>query len=428
MLPWNRWKICILMCVFCGALFFASALTVSERVDFPGTFDESLHVSYVKEMHDQPRLFVSPGELKMLDKETHLKWTEEINILPHSTFYYNLMAAFVSDWEIPKTVYQLRLINMIISTLAVIIAVIAFRLLFADDRAFVIAALIVALAPKAAVMAGSVNNDNLTFLSGAITLAGVAAFSRRPGALLAALCLGGGTAIGFLAKLPSGMMMAIMSALYLAFYYYRNPQQILKSTGFFALMAGLLALSMAPYLYNLITLGKVFHFWDDWHAEEARKWGTMTLSFSEFLIFFFKTVAIRWSWNNSFVFLHTIAPGLLLGLLLWGSFRQSLMKKVHGRDHAALMIASLAAFVIVASIHFYFSYQIYLRTEFIASGMFRYYLALVPALIAAAVFGLTAIGNQATQNFLTGLLLAFTLFGSLIPMALAFWLGHPAYQ
>ncbi len=331
-MSWKSWKSCILIGLLCGGLFFISAGAVSKRVAFPSSFDESFHLSFIKEMHELPRLFVRPGELRLLDTKTHLVWTEKTNPLSHPTFYYNLTAGLVGAWDTARAIDFLRLINTIIATLAVLVAVISFRFLLADDKGFVIASVLVALTPKAAVMAGMINNDNLAYLGGAIALGGMAVFTRRPASAAAALCLGGGTAIGFLSKLPGGMLLAVLCLAYVALYFRRNPRRLTAAWPFFVVFFGLILIGLAPYIFNLISFGNFIHVVDEWHIRAARELNWPALSLSGFFLFFFGHIAIGWSSNSTLVATQIIAPGLLLGLLVWGGIGRSRTLKLAEPD------------------------------------------------------------------------------------------------
>jgi len=87
------------------------------------------------------------------------------------------------------------------------------------------------------------------------------------------------------------------------------------------------------------------------------------------------------------------------------------------------LTATAVSLFSVAVAHFLFSYNFYLRTNYVGTAQFRYYLPIVPAFIASATLALLGIRNRAIQNSLIGFLLAFTLFASLVPLALATVLG-----
>ena len=95
-------------------------------------------------------------------------------------------------------------------------------------------------------MARMVNNDNLAFVGGTVVLAGIGTFTQQGASLLAALCFGGGTAIGNLPKLPGGMLLGILTVVYIGFYYFRNPGHLRDSSRFFIVLLGLMAISITP--------------------------------------------------------------------------------------------------------------------------------------------------------------------------------------
>ena len=82
-------------------------------------------------------------------------------------------------------------------------------------------------------MAGMVNNDKLAFFGETVMLAGIGIFTQQGASLLTALCFGGGTAIGNLPKLPGGMLLGILTVVYVDFYYFRNPDHLRASSRFF---------------------------------------------------------------------------------------------------------------------------------------------------------------------------------------------------
>ena len=95
-------------------------------------------------------------------------------------------------------------------------------------------------------MARMVNNDNLAFVGGTVVLAGIGTFTQQGASLLAALCFGGETAIGNLPKLPGGMLLGILTVVYIGFYYFRNPGHLRDSSRFFIVLLGLMAISITP--------------------------------------------------------------------------------------------------------------------------------------------------------------------------------------
>lgn len=152
-------------------VFIFSASFAAARKDVTKGFDELAHISYVAELQATPG-GVRLEKLRMLDPAS-FQFTEAASYLNHPSLYYRGLAVVGPPIEgRPASVLWHRLINVAIVTVAL-------GLLFALSHSIARSSLETLILtvpmfciPFLAALAGSVNNDNLGFLSGALVLFG----------------------------------------------------------------------------------------------------------------------------------------------------------------------------------------------------------------------------------------------------------------
>jgi hypothetical protein len=156
-------------------LFLFSATYGASRKDISVGFDEVAHASYVAELQLSDDA-VELGQLRMLDPAS-FRFTVEANYLNHPPYYYKILAMVGPCLEgQPQNIIWHRVINIAVVA-AGLLLLISLTLSVASSSTERLILLIPAFyAPLLVPLAGSVNNDNLGFTAGALTLFGCGRF------------------------------------------------------------------------------------------------------------------------------------------------------------------------------------------------------------------------------------------------------------
>ena len=154
-------------------LFVLASVAGAERKDITQGFDEVAHASYVAHIQHSRDIWPAFGDLRMLDPKT-FKFTGTANYLDHPPIFYALLAALGPELEDhPHAILAHRLINVTFSALG-LAALLGLGLAAGFSRnEYYAYAVPVACIPILAPLAGSINNDNLAFLGGALATLGV---------------------------------------------------------------------------------------------------------------------------------------------------------------------------------------------------------------------------------------------------------------
>jgi hypothetical protein len=344
------------------AVHVGGILLIAFRANFPTQLDEQAHYSYIAEMRETPTLVPRYESMRLINLEDG-SWSAERNYLNHPPLYYLLMSV------LPFDVLSLRLANVVISALAVgLLCFIGLRA-FADPMQHVIFASGVALCPKAQLMGGQINNDNLAFLAGAVVLF---ALTREQSTRIA-VQTGFGFVLGALSKLTAGLILGLL----LAFSHLSRIRAL--PPRYFAILGAFALVGTAPYLLNLavydapLFINKEFIF-----IPESER---LQLGLGEFILHFLRKFFTTWGAFEP-AMVHEIIPFLIiLGLSLASKNK--------------LVVSGLVTLAAVMLINFVFMYRIFLETGHTAGMSFRYYLPLWPVLVLGASSGAARLPQRA---------------------------------
>jgi len=165
------------------------ALATAWHAPFPTEFDELQHLSVIRAQQEAPSLFPDHRAERILSLPSLAAWTDKPNYIPHPPLYY-LALAPLSGGPAPS-VLTLRLANAAMSAVALCLVLLAGWRLFPTEAGRVVFALMAAAFPKAAVIGGMINNDNLAMLAAALVFAGLAGAPGGVVLLAAGLALAG---------------------------------------------------------------------------------------------------------------------------------------------------------------------------------------------------------------------------------------------
>ena len=153
-------------------LFVLSAAVSAERKDITQGFDEVAHASYVAHIQASGDAWPELNEMRMLDPRS-FRFTATANYLNHPPLYYALLAAIGPKLEgRPQALVAHRLLDVVIAALgfaALLGLGLAARLPRYEFYAFAVP---LACIPVLVPIAGAINNDNLAFLGGAVSMLG----------------------------------------------------------------------------------------------------------------------------------------------------------------------------------------------------------------------------------------------------------------
>ncbi len=165
----------------CAAgVFITTAILVAHAGPFPSQFDELQHLSYIRWMARAPFLFPDYGHMPTLAPDL-TGWTAAPNYLAHPPLYYGLMSL------LPGNVAILRGANVALAFAGSVMPLIAGLRVLGSRLSRVFFAALVMLFPRAVVIAGMINNDNLVLFETGLLLLVIVAVRHR--AVVVALLL-----------------------------------------------------------------------------------------------------------------------------------------------------------------------------------------------------------------------------------------------
>lgn len=350
------------------AIFALLALMVAVRVPFPTPIDELQHLSVVAEQKERPSLFRDPGEYRVLRSADPVAWSAQRNYINHPSAYY---LALAPAWSLTRSVAVLRLANVGLALAALLLVVVAGLRLFRSRLGQGVFAILAASYPKAAVVAGMINNDNLAACAGAAVFAGVTGMAGGGWWMAAGLALAGWTKLTALIAL--GAVVACHQAVRLA-----TGRARLWSRETVLLAAGAL-IGAVPYLVNLAATGRLLWFNAD-HFRVAPELRT-DLDLPGYVRNFLSTLVEKWPASEMSlpfgIALATLAVPLLLAA--WSMKRD--------RDVARIALPYAIALFATLAIQIGFGWTIYREIGDLTIAQTRYYNVLWPGLAFAGAAG-----------------------------------------
>jgi len=281
-----------------------------------------------------------------------------------------------------------------------------------------------AAAPVLAPLAGSVNNDNLCFAGGALTMLGAYLYvaSQKRSWLIVACA---GMLLAGISKLTGLMLCGGFLA---ALLVLTGMQQTVRRIDI-AIVAVSLAAAAAPYLAFTLHYGSPV---PNTPAQiellqsgaAATGWGAEPrMGAATYTIVFLKSFLSEWMPSlkprNDFQFALLVLPGATLAfaaagtLLSWRAIRAG--RRVSS-DTDVLVAAGTLATVATLVVHIVFSYQRHLATGWMMDAYPRYYLPMIAIVPLAALTLANAVPSARVRSMLLTFLIAaplvFGVFGA----------------
>jgi hypothetical protein len=404
------------------ALFVLAAIFGAARKDITQGFDEVAHASYVAQIQKSGEAWPALEKLHLLDPRT-FQFMQDENYLNHPPLFYALLAALGPKLEgHPHSLLALRLINVAIAALGVAVLLglgLAARFPRQEFYAFAVP---LACIPVLAPIAGSVNNDNLAFLGGALALLGVWQVAATACTGWLAIALAGVVAASW-AKLTGLVLTGTMVSFVVAFLIWRRrlawPCAIAVALG--------LMLAAAPYAIYLAQYGSPTPETPAQAAliaDGARAAGWSDLprkSFPDYFGWFVTAFIVDWmptlGNRGAFNYAMLIVPVATLACAAAGVVVS--LQRVWRRKDGALdmtVLGGALALVLTFALHVGYSYDRHVATGWLMDAYPRYYLPLMAIVPLAGLSLVNAIeaprGRAALLAFLIAGPVVFRLFGA----------------
>jgi hypothetical protein len=416
------------------ALFVLSAVFSAERKDITAGFDEVAHASYVAHIQRTGDAWPDLNAMRLIDPQS-FQFTAAANYLNHPPPFYGLLAALGPKLEgRPQALLAHRLIDVAIAALgfaALLGLGLAARLPRHEFYAFAVPLFCI---PVLVPIAGSVNNDNLAFLGGAVAMLGVWQMAASPlptlprsrgrvgrGLWLAVALLG--LIVASWAKLTGLLLSGAMLSAVIVYLLWR------RRLGLSLLIPIVLAflLAAAPYIIDVVQYGSVtpqtpaqIALLED--GARAAGWAELPRkSFPGYLVYFVVAFVADWmptlGERNGFQYAMLAIPVAALGCALAGIARS--LRRLWRREETPLdvvVLAGTAALVATFAIHISYSYGRHLATGWLMDAYPRYYLPLAAIVPLAGLSLLGAIKAPRRRAALLAFLIAgpaiFRVFGA----------------
>lgn len=366
------------------ATFALLTLLVALLVPFPSSYDELQHLSVVRAQFEHPALFADPRRYLVLRQDDLARWSSTKNYINHPAFYYLAMSVVP---YVAHSILVARLVNVVLAVATLVLVVRAGLSRFASRFGQAAFAIVAASFPKAALIGGMVNNDNLAGLAGAIVFAGLMGVGQ------AGWMLGIGLALAGWTKLTALIALSIVVAADRGWQVLKGRDRRKLGLARIAVGAGV---GMLPYLVNVVETGHVLYVNEAVFRAPAADRPAVDLA--GFAAFFFRSLAMKW-------------PAAEFGLPLWAA--AALLAMCLGlagigiasdRASARIGLAFAVALAATLAIHCWFGWSAYQRIGDQTIAQTRYYNVLWPGIALAAAGGIVRLHRRSSALGIAALL------------------------
>ena len=403
-------------------LFVLSAIVSAGRKDITLGFDEVAHASYVAHIQASGQPWPALEQMRLLDPNT-FHFTGTANYLNHPPPFYDLLAVLGPKLEgHPGALLVFRLIDVAavaIGFAALLSLGLAARLSRPEFYAYAVP---LACIPVLVPLAGSVNNDDLAFVGGALALLGAWQLLATDRTAWLALALAG-VIVAALAKLTGLLLAATMVAGVIAYLIWHKRLSRLWAGA--AMIA--FAIAAAPYLIYAVHYGSPTPETPAQIAlisDGARAAGWSSLprkTFPEYLFYFVGAFVADWmpalGPRSSLNYAMLIIPVAAIGCGFAGT-AYALRRLLRGEETALdiVVVTGAIAIAVTFAIHVDFSYGRHLATGWMMDAYPRYYLPLTAIMPLAGLSLYRAIEEPRWRNVVLAFLIAgpvmFRIFGA----------------
>ena len=337
------------------------ALATAWYAPFPTEFDELQHLSVVWVQREAPSLFPDHRAERILSLPGLDAWTDTPNYIPHPPLYYLALAPF--SGAAAPSVLTLRLANTAMSATALCLVLLAGWRLFPTEAGRVVFALTAAAFPKAAVIGGMINNDNLAMLAAALVFAGLAG---APGGVI---LIAAGLALAGWSKLTGIVALGAVALAWLWLERHNRGPAWARSG---AILAAGGAIGLLP---SIVTFARTGHLLDASTAQFHVPLGERAdFGFLGYAADFIARLVLKWPAVEGATTTLPAAAALAMTMLCAVAF--GLTQAGRGRTIATAFVIGLAA---TFAIHLWFGWRAYQELGDLTIAQTRYYGVLWPA-------------------------------------------------
>jgi hypothetical protein len=403
-------------------LFVLSAGFSAARKDITQGFDEVAHTSYVAQIQSSGDAWPNLNALRLIDPKS-FQFTGEASYLNHPPLFYDLLAALGPKLGgRPQALLAVRLIDVAIAALgfaALLGLALVARLPRYEFYAFAVP---LACIPVLVPLAGSVNNDNLAFLGGAVAMLGAwQLLATGHGRWFAVALLG--VIVASWAKLTGLLLTGTMVSAVIFYLLWRKRLR----WAWLVPAALALALAAAPYVVYVAQYGsptpntpaQIALLTD---GARAAGWADLPRkSFPAYAVYFVGAFIADWmpalGERNLFQYVMLALPVAAL-LCAFAGIALSLRRLWRRQETALDVVVTGGTLAIVAmfSIHITYSYGRHLSTGWLMDAYPRYYLPLIAVVPLAGLSLLAAIEAPRWRAALLAFLIVgpalFRIFGA----------------
>ncbi len=407
---------------FILGLFVLAAVVSAGRKDVTQGFDEVAHASYVAHLQRTGFAWPALQRMHMLDPAS-FRFTDEANYLNHPPLFYALLGAIGPALEgHPEALLAYRALDIAVAALG-FAALLALGLAAKFPRhEFYAYAVPLACIPVLVPLAGSVNNDNLAFMGGAVALLAAWQLVATGRGWWLGVALAGVVAAAW-AKLTGLMLAGGMVAATLAYLLWRRrlPRRWMIAAAIAFVLAA------APYLLLIAQYGSPT---PDTPAQialiengaRAAGWADLPRkSFAAYAAYFVVAFVADWmptlAARSAFNYAMLAVPVAALGCAFAGialSLRRILQRNDTALD--VVVVAGALALAATFAVHVSYSYERHVATGWLMDAYPRYYLPLIAIVPLAGLSLVTAVEHPRARAALLGFLRAgpvlFRLLGA----------------
>ncbi|MFB0873577.1 MULTISPECIES: hypothetical protein [unclassified Sphingobium] len=361
-LPGGAWAIV--------AVYAAMLIGVALAVPFPNWIDELGHFSMIRAHVDAPTLFPDWSSYRMLDVADLSRWSDDPNYINHPALYYLLLAPLFALSADPLL---FRLVNAAMAAGALVLMLVTVRRRCGDAVSPVWFGFAAAAFPKAVVVGGAINNDNLAMLAASFLFAGVMGMPGAGWWLLAGLAMAGWT------KLTAFVALSAVAGCWLALRMVRG--EVRWSDPLIGCAGAGVIIGAVPYLVTLARTGSlVWVHAATWYVPPGER---AALDFPGFVAYFLRTVAHKWSAAEGAFPVWVVAAvlALMAGTAVLGARARVARLPVLAYGFGTAMLFA---------IHLIFGWRSFEALGDLTIAQARYYNILWPGVALGIAAGLTA--------------------------------------
>ena len=303
-------------------------------------------------------------------------------------------------WSLTGDPMVFRIVNAFLSACALVIMFVAVRRRFSSDVVSpALFAIFAATFPKAAVVGGMVNNDNLAAVAGAALFGGMLGLPGAGWWIMAGLAGAGWT------KLTAFIGLAAVAGVWLGIDFLAGRIKLADRR---VILAGIgLALGAIPYLVTFVRIGQLL--WVNeavWRVPGAQRLHLDPLGFTRW---FFEGMVMKWPASEFAYSLPAALLILLAPLILAGIGLRHRASRSWGAAYAAGLAVLLA-------IHFGFGWRSYQTLGDLTITQTRYYNILWPGIALMAAMAVTRLDRRWRYSGLVAaiIFLSPTMWGAMI--------------